>query len=251
MRRIVAACPGRAGAVDVVDVGCGTGIAARQFTSAGCAVLGVEPDPRMAEVARRHGIRIERARFEEWDPAGRTFDAVVSGQTWHWIDPVAGAAKAAEVLRPGGVLAALWHALQPPPEVTEAFATTYRRLRPDAPFDPGATAQGADAYQAILTKAADGLRSAGVFGTPRRWWSGWERSYTRDEWLDQLPTHGSLTGFSPDELAEVLAAVGSAVDARGGRVPVRYTTVALVATRSRAVRLAVSGRGRGCRGRAR
>jgi hypothetical protein len=35
------------------------------------------------------------AKFEDWDPAGRTFDSVIAAQAWHWVDPVAGAAKAA------------------------------------------------------------------------------------------------------------------------------------------------------------
>ncbi len=41
---IVAASPGR----EVRDVGCGTWIAARQFHAAGCTVLGVDVDERMA-----------------------------------------------------------------------------------------------------------------------------------------------------------------------------------------------------------
>src|SRR3954470_19463645 len=101
VERIVAAGPGP----DVLDVGCGTGIVARQFQAAGCTVLGVEPDPRMAGFARRTGVETEVATFEAWDPAGRAFDAVVAGQAWHWVDPVAGAAKAAQVLRPEGRLA--------------------------------------------------------------------------------------------------------------------------------------------------
>src|ERR1700742_4390072 len=64
--RIVAASPGP----EVLDVGCGTGIAARQFQAAGCTVLGVDPDPRMAEFARRTGVEAEVATFEAWDPAG-------------------------------------------------------------------------------------------------------------------------------------------------------------------------------------
>ena len=88
VNRIVAASPGP----DVLDVGCGTGIAARQLQAAGCRVLGVDPDARMADLARRHGVDVEVAAFEAWDPAGRDFDAVVAGQAWHWIDPVAGAA---------------------------------------------------------------------------------------------------------------------------------------------------------------
>lgn len=99
--QIVAASPGR----EVLDVGIGTGIAAQAFQAAGCTVLGVDPDERMAEYARRRGFQVEVARFEGWEPADRTFDAVIAGQTWHWLDPVAGAAKAALVLRPGGRLA--------------------------------------------------------------------------------------------------------------------------------------------------
>ncbi len=58
--------PGR-----VLDVGCGTGKAARLFAARGCQVLGVEPDDRMAAVARSYGIPVEVATFEAWDPAGR------------------------------------------------------------------------------------------------------------------------------------------------------------------------------------
>ncbi len=86
VERIVAACPGP----DVLDVGCGTGIAARQFQAAGCQVLGVEPDARMADFARRSGVEVEVATIEAWDPADRAFDALVAGTAWHWVDPVAG-----------------------------------------------------------------------------------------------------------------------------------------------------------------
>src|SRR5687768_8494931 len=49
----------------VLDVGCGTGIAARAFAARGCRVHGVEADVRMAEVARTHGIAVDVARFED------------------------------------------------------------------------------------------------------------------------------------------------------------------------------------------
>lgn len=44
-------------------------------------------------------------------------DAVVAGQAWHWIDPVAGTAKAARVLRPGGMLALFRNVFGFPPDV--------------------------------------------------------------------------------------------------------------------------------------
>jgi SAM-dependent methyltransferase len=230
VERIVAASPGR----EVLDVGCGTGIASRQFRAAGCEVLGVEPDARMADFARRSGIEVEVATIEAWNPAGREFDAVVAGTAWHWVDPVAGAAKAAQVLRPAGRLAAFWHVFQLPPDVGEALAAVYQRVVPDSPFtfNLQPARQALDAYQVLFTKAADGIRDAGGFSDPEQWRFDWERSYTRDEWLDQLPTSGALTQLPADKLREVLDGVGAAIDAMGGSFTMPYATVAVTAVRS-------------------
>jgi len=227
VERIIAASPGP----DVLDVGCGTGIEARQFQAAGCRVLGVEPDPRMAEFARRSGVEVEVARFEAWDPAGRTFDAVIAGQAWHWVDPVAGAAKAAQVLRPGGRLAVFWNVDQPPPEVADAFAAVYQRVAPDSPFNLQPKRQALDGYQVLFAKAADGVRAVGVFGAPEQWRFDWAQSSTREAWLDQLPTSGALIRLPSDRLAEVLEGVGAAIDAMGGRFTMPSTTVVITAAR--------------------
>ncbi len=225
--RIVDASPGP----DVLDVGCGTGISSRPFQAAGCRVLGVDPDERMADVARRSGLEVEVATFEAWDPAGRTFDAVVAGQTWHWVDPVAGAAKAARVLRPGGRLAVFWNAFQPPPEVAAIFAEVYRRALPDAPAAPR-SAPGSNGYSLFCDKAADGIRQAEAFGEPEQWRFDWEHPYTRDEWLDQLPTSGIWTRLPPDKREEALAGVGPAIDAIGGGFAMRYTAMVVTAART-------------------
>ncbi|MEV4441480.1 class I SAM-dependent methyltransferase, partial [Streptomyces sp. NPDC049577] len=212
----------------------GTGIDARQFRAAGCAVLGVEPDARMAGPARRSGLEVDVSTFEDWDPAGRTFDAVVAGQAWHWIDPVTGAARAARVLRPGGRLAAFWNVLQLPPEAAEAFAGVCRRVLPGMPIAARAmtTGQAVDGYRALSAKAADGMRNTGTFGEPEQWRYDWRWTYTRDAWLAQLPTLGAFTRLPPDALTELLAGVGTAVDAMGGGFTARYTTLAVTAVRT-------------------
>ncbi|MGW7369354.1 class I SAM-dependent methyltransferase [Streptomyces sp. NPDC054841] len=226
--RIVAAGPGP----DVLDVGCGTGIVARQFEAAGSRVLGVDVDARMADLARQRGLDVEVASFEAWDPAGRKFDAVVSGQTWHWVDPVAGAAKAAQALRPRGLLSLFWNAGQPLPEVAEAFAEVYRRLVPDSLAARQSTVSAVDGYTALCAKAADGIREVGAFTDPEQWRFDWEQPYTRDEWLDQLPTQGAFTQLPRAKLEKVLAGVGAAIDAVGGSFTMRYATVAVTAART-------------------
>jgi len=227
VERILAASPGR----DVLDVGCGTGIAARQFQAAGCKVLGVEVDARMAEVSRQTGLEVEVAAFEAWQRGGRTFDTVISGTAWHWVDPVAGAAKAAEVLRPDGQLAVFWNVQQPPPEVAEAFSEVYRRVLPDSPFSRGVT-PGLKPYSAFLTKAADGIRQASAFGEPQQWRFDWQQPYTREQWLDLVPTSGGHSQFPPDTLEELLSDIGAAIDAVGGSFTMGYAAVVVAAKRS-------------------
>jgi SAM-dependent methyltransferase len=225
---IIDGSPGR----EILDIGCGTGIVARQFQAAGGQVLGVDPDERMAGLARLTGIEVEVARIEEWDPAGRQFDAAVAGQAWHWVDPVAGAATAARALRPGGRLALFWNAFQPPPALAEAFAAALHRARPDSPFRLPAHTPAADVYLSGFGKVADGLREAGGFGDPERWRFEWEWTYTRDAWLDQMPTTGVLTTAPPEAVAQVLADAGAAIDAAGGSFVAQYTTVVLTAVRA-------------------
>ncbi|MFG2594775.1 class I SAM-dependent methyltransferase [Streptomyces sp. NPDC048462] len=225
--RIVAGSPGP----EVLDIGCGTGIAARQFQAAGCAVLGVEPDARMADVARVRGLPVEVAAFEDWQPAGRRFDTLIAAQSWHWVDPVAGAVKAARLLRPGGRLAIFGHAYEPPAEVAEPFAAAFRRAVPDSPFNAGPARRPLDLYRGAYEKSADVLRGTGRFEEPEQWRFGMRRTYTREQWLALLPTTGGLTRLRPDQLAEVLDAVGAAIDSLGGRFTMDYTTFAVTAVR--------------------
>jgi SAM-dependent methyltransferase len=227
--RIVAASPGP----DLLDVGCGTGISSRLFAAAGCRVLGVDPDPRMAALARDGGTDAEVAKFEDWDAGGRMFDAVTAAQAWHWVDPVAGAAKAASVLRPGGLLAVFWNAMEPPAALKEAFGEVYRRVMPEHPIATGFWSRPAvDTYAAGGTRAADGMAAAGGFGEPQEWRAGWERTYTRQEWLDMVPTLGGHSQFPPRVVTALLDGLGEVVDAAGGGFTMGYTTLAIVAART-------------------
>lgn len=104
----------------VVEVGCGTGQATEPLARRGCRVVCVEMGANLARVARRRlaqfpRVTVVNARFEDFEPRGELFDMVFAANSWHWIDPGARYAKAASVLRPGGVLAFMtWvHAFPP------------------------------------------------------------------------------------------------------------------------------------------
>jgi SAM-dependent methyltransferase len=183
------------------------------------------PGPRMAGRARHSGLEAEVAAFEAWDPAGRVFDAVIAGQAWHWADPAAGAVKAAQVLRPGGRLAVFWNAFQPPPGLGQAVARVHHQVLPGAPSLWAGPLL--DAYLTLCGTAAGGICQAGAFGDPQQWRTGWDRRYTRSQWLDQVPTLGGHTQLPPATLDGLLAGIGAA----GGSFTMHCTTVAATAAR--------------------
>jgi SAM-dependent methyltransferase len=211
----------------VLDVGCGTGKVARLFLTRGCDVLGVEPDSRMARVAESHGLQVEVAGFEAWDPGPRMYDLVVSGQAWHWIDPLVGSRKAAAILAPGGQLAIFWNRGRHDAQTQAALDEAYLRFAPAlAKESVPRSNKPADNNGGIAAIAATRL-----FAACERRTYVWGQRYSRDEWLDQLGTHSDHIALEPPQLARLLQAVGVAIDRLGGSISLHYETQLISAQR--------------------
>jgi SAM-dependent methyltransferase len=211
----------------VLDVGCGTGIASRLLMARGCDVLGLEPDPRMAAVARRHGVRVEEATIEEWDAGDRRFDLLSAGQAWHWVDPIRGARKAATVLRPGGRFGLFWNQARPDASVRPALDAAYARHAPELGRQSVLMGQrDASLYQSI----ADAFVRTGLFDVAIVQMFGHDVDYAAAEWVELAGTHSDHHTLPPDELAALLADMGAQIDRAGGRVPVHYETTLVTGT---------------------
>jgi SAM-dependent methyltransferase len=209
------------GASDVLDVGCGTGKAGRLLGDRGLPVLGVEIDAQMAAVARAHGLEVEVASFEAWEPAGRRFDLLICGQAWHWVDPGAGVPKAATVLRPGGTLALFWNSSRLTGEVKAEIDGVYRYRAPDllqrTPSVEDEPPYGDDLYRSRL------------FEKPFSRTYTWEHAYSTEEWVQLAQTHSDHALLSDRTRAALVADVADVIDAHGGRLVASYTTYAVLA----------------------
>lgn len=212
------------GPVDALDIGCGTGKAAVPLAARGVHVLGVEIDDRMAEVARGHGIPVEVSRFEEWDPAGRAFDLVLSGQAWHWVDARRGAPLLARIVRPEGHVALFWNLGSHDDETQRRLDEVYARV---APQQPPSVLRGA---RPPHERDHDALLDAGFRHLEQRAYP-WSQDYTRDEWLAMLATHSDHATMEPEARERLFAAVGDVVDALGGTIRLGYETWLLLASR--------------------
>jgi SAM-dependent methyltransferase len=114
----------------VADIGSGTGLLSRLFLSAGCQVIGVEPNRAMrlageAELQGSSRFSSIAGTAESTDLPGGSVDWVVAGQAFHWFDRSRAGAEFRRILRPGGMVALIWNDRQ---HDTTRFLRGYEEL---------------------------------------------------------------------------------------------------------------------------
>jgi SAM-dependent methyltransferase len=191
---------------NVLDIGCGTGKVARELLARGLDVLGVEPDERMAGIAREHGVEVELSAFEAWDDRGRTFDLVTCGDAWHWIDPERGWRKIGRVLRPGGTVARFWNHNEVDEPLRSALLAVHRRVVPE-----------------IEHRSPERRRATDDPRVEHRIYP-WERRYSADDWVALMSTYSVNQTLEPSRLAELQRELHAAITAHGGTVGVHGST---------------------------
>jgi SAM-dependent methyltransferase len=91
----------------VLDVGCGTGELLEHLQDRGAVPSGVDPAPRMVELARARavGVDVRLGDFERLPFDGGAFDALLAVNAFQFAEDQTDAlAEAARVLAPGGVV---------------------------------------------------------------------------------------------------------------------------------------------------
>lgn len=95
----------------VLEVGCGTGQLTECLACFGFRLTAIDLGPSMISAARRRlagsAVLFEVASFEDFAAPEASFDLIVSGTAFHWVDPEVRFRKPARLLRPGGWLALL------------------------------------------------------------------------------------------------------------------------------------------------
>lgn len=107
----VTATAGLAHGDAILEVGCGTGQLTEPLARSGFRLTAIDIGPSMIAAARRRlagaQVSFRVTSFEDLAAADASFDLVISGAAFHWIDPAVAFTKSARLLRPGGWLALL------------------------------------------------------------------------------------------------------------------------------------------------
>ena len=217
----------------VVEIGPGTGQATRPLAERGLRVLALEIDARLAERARNNlfsfaHVEVRAAAFEDWDPAGQTFDAVFACNSFHWVDPDIAFQKAATVLKPSGHLAVL----STPVVVPEDASRFWWDIQDDwaavgaARVDPGTK------HPDLVGDYRGAIRASGLFEESVAARHRFDVSMTAEDYAANLATQSGIKELPADAQVDLVERVRRRVAAHGGTLVVHHLAVLTVAQRA-------------------
>lgn len=173
-----------------IEIGAGTGKAARAFASRGVEVTALEPDPHMFAVLERESVgqQVRPVPTSLDAYTGPAADLVYAASSWHLATPGTRCTRAAELLVDGGVVA--------------VFETLVRLA------DPHARAALAESGLPVLEDAAllseQELVASGRFGDVEEHRVSHRVVMPQREYVGYLSTLASVQHLDVEERAEVL-----------------------------------------------
>lgn len=210
----------------LLEVGTGTGKATVSLARRGFRILGLEPAPNMARVARLQlaefpHVTIEATTFEDWRPRPVAFNLAFSAQAFHWLSPDGRLAKFARALRRPGYLAVVGNAAALPGGVVGKAIREVYELRAPALLER----DHADIwYGSAESPIVDELRLSPLFGNIEAEFTTWQRTLDTRQYCALLATYSDHSTLPQEQLRELLAGIATVVDHHEGEVIVTYKT---------------------------
>ena len=216
--------------VRVLEIGCGTGQLTRDLLPFGVTLTAIEPGRALADKARTvlpESVRIDVARFEDWNPGDRRFDVVVAAQSLHWIDPAQRFDRIAHTLVPGGICALIWTLDR------SEHSDFYRATQPvyERAFPPSSPGESLD-LPSEAALACDQLTAHAAFGPISTTRVNWTRTMNTETYLDLRRTDSNVRALPEDRRREFLDGLRAVLQRFGGQVAREYETLLFATHRS-------------------
>lgn len=218
----------------LLEVGCGPGNATRQFAPAGHSITCVEPGVQLAALAASNleaypNVRIENARFEDWPIPTGSFDLVYAAQSFHWVDPEVGYARAARCLREGGALALFWN--------RPAGTDDSLRRALDAVYERHAPGLSRVTRPLELPGVEEAVARTGCFGPVEISRYPWTDVRSADDYVRLVATYSDHAALPEDQRRALLDALHEVIERGGGSTAAKQVAVLYFARRGTGVPL--------------
>lgn len=97
----------------ILDIGCGTGKSTMPFTKQGYKILGIDLSSDMIKQAKKlsskyKNVNYKVCSFEKTSFNKKSFDLILAGQSFHWLNPKIALNKIEKLLKPQGNIAIFW-----------------------------------------------------------------------------------------------------------------------------------------------
>ena len=191
----------------VVDLGAGTGALTRLLIDRADEVVAVEPDDRMRSVLMDEvpGANAMMGRGESLPLPDGCADAVLASSSWHWMDPVSTLREVGRVLKPNGLLAALWTGPDPDgPFMAQAQALLAERSTDGGP-DEADSVTGLILGDALRPMSTLEIPKGGPFDQPEYEAFTWDVALNADELVGLLGTLSWIITMPEETRAAVFA----------------------------------------------
>jgi trans-aconitate methyltransferase len=122
---------------NILELGCGPGIATTEFAKRGFSLVCLEPSQAASQLAQQNclqypHVNIIQSTFEAWELQPQHFHAVLAATSFHWISPEISCVKTAQSLKEKGALILLWNTPpQPSYELHQQLQEIYQIYAPD------------------------------------------------------------------------------------------------------------------------
>jgi len=215
----------------VLEVGCGAGQATAGFAKRGYRITALDPGAELIRVARDRlagaaDVDFIVSTFESWQAPRDAFRLVFAAQSWHWIDPGIGFAKAADALTEGGVLGVFGHVPRNPPEpLRTALEQVWRHHTgkweppPETAYLPGGP------FVQLFDKS-------GLFEPVAHTGYAWIWHLTSQGYAHFMRTRSDHQLMKPEDREPLLTNAKAAVDALGGEFDWPFETHLYLARKS-------------------
>jgi SAM-dependent methyltransferase len=187
-------------AVEVLEIGAGTGGLTRLLAGRHAHVRAVEPDARMRAVLSEGvaGVEVVAGSAEQIPAGDASFDAVIGASMWHWVDEERALPEVARVLRPGGSFSLLWSGTDRSVGWVRSLWAGGKELGEDAVVQLDSRRRGRHVVH---------LRADDPFAEPERQVIAWTRLMAKEDLVGMAGTYSAIITMPAAGREEYLASM--------------------------------------------